>query len=215
MRYAYECNVAFCAGVAGQPALLLWQALATCGKRHEQRHAPCGSCRRALVELRWCCQPLLDHRPFCGFCNSLRCRQSGLGSDPAQRLGARAMAGGPGGAGERSHAMPCRPAAAAVPPGACTAVPPAAGRWPAQHGLFNPLSCCHSPRSPPPQLLHRPHYLLATLLLCNAAAMEALPIFLDRLLNPVAAVVISGRFGGAKGRRAEHPRACEKRKRGA
>lgn len=44
----------------------------------------------------------------------------------------------------------------------------------------------------PPQLLHRPHYLLATLLLCNAAAMEALPIFLDRLLNPVAAVVISG-----------------------
>ncbi|PRW58116.1 DUF21 domain-containing protein [Chlorella sorokiniana] len=40
-------------------------------------------------------------------------------------------------------------------------------------------------------LLHRPHYLLATLLLCNAAAMEALPIFLDRLLNPVAAVVIS------------------------
>jgi len=33
-----------------------------------------------------------------------------------------------------------------------------------------------------PQVLARPHYLLATLLLCNAGAMEALPIFLDRLL---------------------------------
>ena len=30
-----------------------------------------------------------------------------------------------------------------------------------------------------------------TLLLCNAAAMEALPIFLDRLLNPLAAILIS------------------------
>ncbi|KAL4420313.1 hypothetical protein ABPG77_010218 [Micractinium sp. CCAP 211/92] len=40
-------------------------------------------------------------------------------------------------------------------------------------------------------VLARPHYLLATLLLCNAAAMEALPIFLDRLLNPLAAILIS------------------------
>lgn len=45
------------------------------------------------------------------------------------------------------------------------------------------------------QVLARPHYLLATLLLCNAAAMEALPIFLDRLLNPLAAILISGRQG--------------------
>lgn len=40
-------------------------------------------------------------------------------------------------------------------------------------------------------MLARPHYLLATLLLCNSAAMEALPIFLDRLLNPLAAIIIS------------------------
>ncbi|KAL4434431.1 hypothetical protein ABPG75_000872 [Micractinium tetrahymenae] len=40
-------------------------------------------------------------------------------------------------------------------------------------------------------VLARPHYLLATLLLCNAGAMEALPIFLDRLLNPLAAILIS------------------------
>eukprot|EP00126_Sphaerothecum_destruens_P005384 Sdes_comp18732_c0_seq1m9079 len=35
------------------------------------------------------------------------------------------------------------------------------------------------------------HLLLVCLLLCNAGAMEALPIFLDRLLSPVAAVLIS------------------------
>ena len=44
----------------------------------------------------------------------------------------------------------------------------------------------------PLQVVSRPHYLLATLLLCNAAAMEALPLFLDRLLNPVAAILLSG-----------------------
>ena len=43
----------------------------------------------------------------------------------------------------------------------------------------------------PPQVVAHPHYLLATLLLCNAAAMETLPIFLDRLLNPAAAIIIS------------------------
>ena len=32
---------------------------------------------------------------------------------------------------------------------------------------------------------------MVSLLLCNAAAYEALPIFLDRLLNPVAAILIS------------------------
>jgi hypothetical protein len=41
-------------------------------------------------------------------------------------------------------------------------------------------------------VLARPHFLLATLLLCNSAAMEALPLFLDRLLNPAAAIILSG-----------------------
>lgn len=41
------------------------------------------------------------------------------------------------------------------------------------------------------QVLAHPHHLLVTLLLTNALAMEALPIFLDRLLNPVAAILIS------------------------
>lgn len=41
-------------------------------------------------------------------------------------------------------------------------------------------------------VLAAPHHLLATLLLCNAGAMEALPLFLDRLLNPVAAILLSG-----------------------
>lgn len=40
-------------------------------------------------------------------------------------------------------------------------------------------------------LVERHHLLLVTLLLCNAAAAEALPIFLDRLVHPVAAVLIS------------------------
>nr|PIL96993.1 CBS domain-containing protein [Toxoplasma gondii COUG] len=35
------------------------------------------------------------------------------------------------------------------------------------------------------------HQLLVTLLLCNSLAMEALPLFLDRLLTPVLAVLIS------------------------
>eukprot|EP00775_Hariotina_reticulata_P001747 gene1747-2088_t len=35
------------------------------------------------------------------------------------------------------------------------------------------------------------HFLLVTLLLCNAAAMEALPLFLDRLADPVTAILIS------------------------
>jgi metal transporter CNNM len=40
-------------------------------------------------------------------------------------------------------------------------------------------------------LLAHPHRLLVTLLVCNAAAAEALPIFLDRLTDPVTAVVVS------------------------
>lgn len=41
------------------------------------------------------------------------------------------------------------------------------------------------------QLLKNHHYLLCTLVVWNAAAMEALPIFLDRLANPVTAVILS------------------------
>ncbi|CAL8470532.1 g10074 [Coccomyxa elongata] len=40
-------------------------------------------------------------------------------------------------------------------------------------------------------VLRHPHFLLVTLVLCNAAATEALPIFLDRLADPVTAVLIS------------------------
>jgi hypothetical protein len=40
-------------------------------------------------------------------------------------------------------------------------------------------------------LVQRPHWLLCTLLLANAACMEALPLFLDRLLDPVAALLLS------------------------
>lgn len=42
-----------------------------------------------------------------------------------------------------------------------------------------------------PQLLQRPHLLLVTLLICNAGAAEALPICLDRLVNPAMALVLS------------------------
>ena len=41
------------------------------------------------------------------------------------------------------------------------------------------------------QLLANHHYLLCTLVLWNAAAMEALPIFLDRLADPVTAICLS------------------------
>ncbi|KAG2489018.1 hypothetical protein HYH03_012456 [Edaphochlamys debaryana] len=41
-----------------------------------------------------------------------------------------------------------------------------------------------------PVIKHQ-HFLLVTLLLCNAAATEALPLFIDRLANPVAAVLLS------------------------
>ena len=40
-------------------------------------------------------------------------------------------------------------------------------------------------------LLQHPHILLVALLLVNALCMEALPLFLDRLLDPVSAIVIS------------------------
>lgn len=40
-------------------------------------------------------------------------------------------------------------------------------------------------------VVKRPHHLLVTLLVCNSAAMEALPIVLDRIVSPALAVVIS------------------------
>jgi len=40
-------------------------------------------------------------------------------------------------------------------------------------------------------VVEKHHLLLVTLLLANAIAMEALPIFLDRLTNPVVAIIIS------------------------
>lgn len=36
------------------------------------------------------------------------------------------------------------------------------------------------------QIVAHPHYLLVTLVLCNASATEALPLFLDRLYNPAS-----------------------------
>jgi len=35
------------------------------------------------------------------------------------------------------------------------------------------------------------HWMLVTLLLCNAAAMESLPIFLDRMVTPTQAIIAS------------------------
>lgn len=40
-------------------------------------------------------------------------------------------------------------------------------------------------------VVKRQHLLLVTLLLCNAAAMEALPLFIDKLTDPVTAIVLS------------------------
>ena len=40
-------------------------------------------------------------------------------------------------------------------------------------------------------LVSRHHLLLVTLLLANAAAVESMPIFLDRVTNPVVAIVVS------------------------
>lgn len=40
-------------------------------------------------------------------------------------------------------------------------------------------------------IVSRHHLLLVTLLLGNAAAVEAMPIFLDRISDPVTAIVVS------------------------
>ncbi|KAG8389373.1 hypothetical protein BUALT_Bualt02G0222500 [Buddleja alternifolia] len=43
-------------------------------------------------------------------------------------------------------------------------------------------------------VVQKQHQLLVTLLLCNAAAMEALPIYLDKLFHPAVAVILSVTF---------------------
>ena len=40
-------------------------------------------------------------------------------------------------------------------------------------------------------LVKRHHLLMVTLLLANAAAVESMPLFLDRISNPVTAIVVS------------------------
>jgi metal transporter CNNM len=40
-------------------------------------------------------------------------------------------------------------------------------------------------------VLSKKHLMLVTLLLCNAAAMEALPVFLDALVPTVVAIILS------------------------
>ena len=49
----------------------------------------------------------------------------------------------------------------------------------------------HQTRSFISQVIKNQHLLLVTLLLCNAGASEALPLFLDRLADPISAVLIS------------------------
>ncbi|KAK6117271.1 hypothetical protein DH2020_048982 [Rehmannia glutinosa] len=43
-------------------------------------------------------------------------------------------------------------------------------------------------------VVQKQHQLLVTLLLCNAAAMEALPIYLDRIFNQYVAIILSVTF---------------------
>ncbi|WOL12594.1 hypothetical protein Cni_G21361 [Canna indica] len=43
-------------------------------------------------------------------------------------------------------------------------------------------------------VVQKQHQLLVTLLLCNAVAMEALPLYLDRIFNPYVAIVLSVTF---------------------
>ncbi|XP_054785432.1 DUF21 domain-containing protein At4g14240-like isoform X3 [Prosopis cineraria] len=43
-------------------------------------------------------------------------------------------------------------------------------------------------------VVQKQHQLLVTLLLCNAAAMEALPIYLDRIFNEYVAIILSVTF---------------------
>ena len=41
------------------------------------------------------------------------------------------------------------------------------------------------------KVVSRHHWMLCTLLLCNAGCMEALPLFLDKLMDPALAIVVS------------------------
>jgi metal transporter CNNM len=41
------------------------------------------------------------------------------------------------------------------------------------------------------RVVKRHHWMLCTLLLCNAGCMEALPLFLDKLLPAAAAIIVS------------------------
>jgi CBS domain containing-hemolysin-like protein len=41
------------------------------------------------------------------------------------------------------------------------------------------------------KVVHHHHWMLCTLLICNATVMEAMPLFLDRLLSPYLAIAIS------------------------
>ncbi|KAM7462639.1 hypothetical protein LguiA_030760 [Lonicera macranthoides] len=43
-------------------------------------------------------------------------------------------------------------------------------------------------------VVQKQHQLLVTLLLCNAAAMEALPLYLDKIFNQVVAIILSVTF---------------------
>ena len=88
--------------------------------------------------------------------------QAGPGSDQAQRRCPETVARRPSRAGESACGKNLLPAPW------CPQCPP----WSAFVCLPPLLLFCTL------QLLARPHYLLVTLLLCNAAAMEALPIFL-------------------------------------
>lgn len=38
------------------------------------------------------------------------------------------------------------------------------------------------------------HWMLVTLLLCNAAALESLPLFLDKMVPEIIAIVLSVTF---------------------
>jgi len=41
------------------------------------------------------------------------------------------------------------------------------------------------------KVVHKHHWMLCTLLVCNAGCMEALPLFLDKILPVVSAIIVS------------------------
>ncbi|TYK28196.1 DUF21 domain-containing protein [Cucumis melo var. makuwa] len=54
-------------------------------------------------------------------------------------------------------------------------------------------------------VVQKQHQLLVTLLLCNVVAMEALPIYLDKLFNQYVAIILSVTFVLAFGEVVEGP----------